>query len=258
MPPEPDKDHENPPRPRVVSMRDPGLIAASACRVPPTGDAWKGHLSSRLVDYGRWLDRMRHALAGTLLLLLPLGACGGSSFVWTTNYYVVTGSNLREIRESLDSAHPPKITPPLRVATEWRVSWRFAVVPSAGGWRCGSFATRLVITNTLPRWAPPPNATPELQQAWQRFFRNLAQHEAGHSRIALAALAEAHQRVKELSDDPEWYGLRAKVNDVVRAVLDSYSEKERDYDERTQHGMRQGPVFLSPAGGRGARPGAAN
>jgi predicted secreted Zn-dependent protease len=184
-------------------------------------------------------------LAG-LLLLLPVLARGQSTFVWTTNYYVVTGSNLREIRESLNLARPPKISPPMTALTEWRMSWRFAVVPSTSGCRCASFSTRLVITNTLPRWTPPTNATPELKAAWQRLFRNLARHEAGHSQIALAALAETHKRVKELPDDPDCEGVRSKVNALIRSVIEDYRQLDEDYDRRTEHGTKQGPVFRYP------------
>jgi predicted secreted Zn-dependent protease len=192
----------------------------------------------------------RLSLAGACLL--PWLACGQSSFVWTTNYYLVTGSNFHQIRESMDLARPPRITAPMLALTEWRMSWRFSVVPSTGGCRCASFSTRLVITNTLPRWTPPTNATPELKAAWQRIFKNLAQHEAGHSQIALAALAETHRRVKELPDDPDCQGLRTRVNALIRSVIENYRIIDQDYDKRTEHGMRQGAALrYSPASNPG-------
>ena len=232
-------------------MRPPALIPVTRGGVLPAGVARMSRLPSRQADCGRRLKLAWRALAGALLLLLPGVACGQSSFVWTTNYYLVTGSNFREIRESFNLARPPRMTPPTTALTEWRMSWRFAVVPSAGGCRCASFATRLVITNTLPRWTPPTNATPELNEEWHRYFRSLAQHEAGHSRIALAALAETHQRVKELPDDPDCDGLRAKVNDLIRGVIESYRKMDQNYDKLTEHGTKQGAFFRPPGGGRG-------
>ena len=219
-------------------------------RVEPS--PWRPALRAGLSNEGKWsrfpggagllsfVRVSRQVLAGLGLLLLPLLANGGSTFVWTTNYYVVTGSNMREIMVSMDQVRPPKITAPMMACTEWRMWWRFAVVPSTGGCRCASFSTRLVLTNTLPRWTPPTNATPQLKAAWQRMFWNLARHEGGHSEIALAALAEAHRRVKELPDDPDCDGLRAKVNAMIRGVMEDYHRLDDDYDRRTQHGWRQG------------------
>jgi predicted secreted Zn-dependent protease len=230
-------------------------------RVEPS--PWRPALRAGLSHEGKWsrspggagllsfVRVSRQALASLGVFLLPLLANGQSTFVWTTNYYVVTGSTMREIMESMDQARPAKIAAPMMGCTEWRMMWRFAVVPSTGGCRCASFSTRLVITNTLPRWTPPTNATPELKAAWQRLFWNLAQHEGGHSEIALAALAEVHRRVKELPDDPDCDGLRPKVNAMIQGVLDEYHRLDGDFDQRTQHGRWSGvAVPYSPTRAR--------
>ncbi len=227
-------------------MRDidaPKRDSASSWRPARGGDTYEDEELSRSRGGAGFLslDRLsRQVLAGMCLLLLPLLARGESTFVWTTNYYIVTGSNMREIMESMDQARPAKITSGMMACTEWRMWWRFAVVPSTGGCRCASFTTRLVLTNTLPRWTPPTNATPQLLSTWRRLFWSTARHEGGHSEIALAALAEVHKRVKELPDDPDCDGLRAKVNAMIRSVLEDYKKMDEDYDRRTQHGRRPG------------------
>jgi predicted secreted Zn-dependent protease len=213
---------------------------ASSRRHARRGDHGLDGRGSSFQNRAKIVCLSRHAWLGLCLLFFPLLAKGASTLVWTTNYYIITGSNMREIMESMDQMRPAKITAPMTACTEWRMWWHFAVVPSPGGWRCDSFTTRLVITNTLPRWTPPTNATPQLLSGWRRMFWNTARHEGGHSEIALAALAEVHRRVKELPDDPDYDGFRGRVNAMIRSVLDEYKKMDDDYDRRTQHGRWQG------------------
>jgi predicted secreted Zn-dependent protease len=202
------------------------------------GLLWNGRASAR-----RQPNHGRLGLAMALVLLLPWLARAQNSFVQTTNYYFVTGANFHELRHSMNAARPPRLTPPMAGLTEWELSWQFAVAPSTGGCRCVSFTTRLVITTTLPFWRVPTNASPELVAAWPGYFSALALHEAGHTQVALAALAETHRRIKSLRDDPDCRDLRTKINKLLLGVIDSYREMDRNYDEWTEHGVKQGAVL---------------
>ena len=136
--------------------------------------------------------------------------------------------------------------------TTWHIEWRFNLTPTPGGCRCSSFTTRTAITNTLPRWLPPTNAPPELRIGWARFATALAQHEAGHSRLALAAVAEMHKQIKALSEDLDCDALRKKINQVAQRTVDDFRRRDQEYDRSTNHGATQGASLPNPA--RGPRP----
>ena len=183
-------------------------------------------------------------LVGVLLLFLfPLGARAQDKLQWTTNYYNVTGASLEEIRQSLNQSHPWKENSSRDGNTAWRIDWNFGLAPSAGGFRCRDFTTRTVITVTLPRWVPPTNAPTALKEIWYRYITALAQHEHGHVLNALASVAEQHKRVMELGEESSREDMRKKINDLANKVLEDFRRRDREYDDRTEHGARQGAAL---------------
>src|SRR5882672_1858319 len=142
----------------------------------------------------RPVQRFRVPLS-LLVLLIPIVAGAQNSIRRTTNYYAVTGVTLPEIRQSVRQNRPWKEKFDLDGMTEWRVTWQFGVMPTAGGCRCNSFGTQTAITITLPRWTAPTNAPDSTKQTWQKYAAALGQHEAGHAAIALAAAADLRKRV---------------------------------------------------------------
>ena len=206
----------------------------------PIHVAFKSFLPHRTARRGRRLTE-RLVVAGALLTLLPAApAQAQSKLVWRTNYYSITGASLRDIRRSMDQSRPWKEPANLSGLTEWRIDWRFELTPVEGGCRCSSFTTTTTITNTLPRWTPPAGTPEELKSAWNRFFKALGEHEEGHSRLALAAVADLHKRIKELGPAPDCNGLRKRINDLAGRVIEENRQREKDYDRRTQHGATQG------------------
>ncbi|SRR6266540_357820 len=206
----------------------------------PIHVAFKSFLPHRTARRGRRLTE-RLVVAGALLTLLPAApAQAQSKLVWRTNYYSITGASLRDIRRSMDQSRPWKEPANLSALTEWRIDWRFELTPAESGCRCSSFTTTITITNTLPRWTPPAETPEELKSAWNRFIKALGEHEDGHSRLALAAVADLHKRIKELGPAPDCNGLRKRINDLAGRVIEENRQREKDYDRRTRHGATQG------------------
>jgi predicted secreted Zn-dependent protease len=175
-----------------------------------------------------------------LALLLPIAAGAQNTIRWTTNYYAATGATLPEIRQSIRQKRPWKETIDLDGMTEWRVTWQFNVTPTAGGCRCNAFGTQTTITITLPRWIAPTNAPDTVTQVWRKYAAALAQHEAGHAAIALAAAADVRKRVQEAVEATDCASLKQRINVLGRQVIDEHRKRDKDYDVQTQHGTTQG------------------
>lgn len=176
-------------------------------------------------------------------LLAPqvVAAAPGDSQEWKTNYYSVTGATLGELHRSLDQNRPWKdATNNIHGWTDWRVTWRYKFAETDNGCRLENFSTRTVLTITLPRWIPPTNATRTLRDTWVRYITALQQHEFGHGRVALAAAAELHKRIKAIPQESTCDSLKQKINDTCERVIDEYKTRDRQYDERTNHGATQG------------------
>lgn len=178
----------------------------------------------------------------TLRALVPAAGAATNSFRWTTNYYTVTGLDLPALHASLEAARPWKDKAVFAGMTDWRLDWRYRVEPAEGGCRCVSFTTTLAITTTLPRWAAgdAAAAAPEVKEAWTRFIQALGEHEQGHARLALAALADVHHKVKGLGSDPDCEALGRRLEETARRAVEEHRRRDRDYDLRTRHGASQG------------------
>ena len=177
-----------------------------------------------------------------IVLLAAASARADNLTRWTTNYYNVAGSTIRDIHRSLAQSRPWRDKSTADGLTDWRVTWRFYVAPSGDKCRCTSFSTTTTITMTLPRWIAATNALPEIKTAWQRYITALGQHEAGHAQFALNAAAEMQKQSRNL-EMPDCDGLRSKISGQCQAILDDYRRREREYDERTKHGAAQGAAL---------------
>ncbi|MEY2409124.1 MAG: hypothetical protein QOF48_1794 [Verrucomicrobiota bacterium] len=190
-----------------------------------------------------------------LLAILVLGSATGvlnaqNTLLWSTNYYAITGNDTDELRDSMHRRAPwaeNRDMASLVGLTTWNIEWSFTVSPTTTGCHCKSFTTRIALTNTLPRWLPPTNAPLELKRDWARFATALAQHEDGHSRLALAAVAEIHKQVSALGEDSDCDALKKKINDTARRTVDVFRKRDQDYDRNTNHGATQGAWLSGPA-----------
>ena len=181
-----------------------------------------------------WLTR--RLLAFALLTVAVAAPVSAQTIYWSTNFYAVAGADWREIRQSIAAAHPWKDG--FDGDTRWAVKWQFSTAQSAAGCYCTRISTTTTIATTLPRWTPPTNVYPRVKEQWTRYFTNLAQHEAGHASIGIAAAREIQRQVSQIGAQPDCEQLNRLINERADAIVNDYREREKEYDRRTQHGNR--------------------
>lgn len=161
---------------------------------------------------------------------------------WTTNYYAVTGSTVREIRRSMNMARPWRNRESVDATTTWRVEWKFNMESSGAGCRIAELSTVTTIATTLPRYVPPTNVAPAVVEQWVRYFGALSRHEAVHGELAKATGLEIQRGLAAYSA-PDCATLRRQVDAAANSVLTRRRREERDMDMRTQHGSTEGARF---------------
>jgi predicted secreted Zn-dependent protease len=62
----------------------------------------------------------------------------------------------------------------------------------------------------------------------------------------LDAVAEQHERIKEVGEEPDCAALKKKINALANQIVDDYRQRDKEYDQRTEHGVKQGAVLLGP------------
>ena len=170
------------------------------------------------------------------LVIFSLEARAQNFVVWTTNFYSVTGASFREIRRSIAASRP--FQDGFDGDTRWNVDWKFTLADTGNGCSCTSFSTTTKIVTTLPRWTPPTNVFPEVKEQWTRYFTNLAQHEAGHARIGIAAATEVGRSISQSGAHPACEQLKRTINERAARIVDDYRAREKEYDRRTAHGNK--------------------
>lgn len=174
-----------------------------------------------------------------LMFLCMAGGASAQHVSCRTNYYAVTGSDLREIHQSMRSSRPRQ-TGGHDGFTVWNVSWRFSTVYNGTVCRVNGFSTTTAITITLPRWTAPTNAADTVKAEWARYIQALGQHEYGHAQFAMVAAGEIQKGVRALGDDPSCDSLKQRVSSLCDGTLQKYKGLDAAYDQRTNHGINDG------------------
>ncbi len=195
----------------------------------------------------RWSARGCRSCVGLLAVILfqllsgtPLNAQDKDSFVIKTNYYAVTGSSIRELQISQRERRPWKTNFLYFARTDWEVKYRFRYRRMDDGYRVEQFSVNTEAEMTLPRWVPPPGVDAAVVERWKRYYQALLAHELGHVAIARSATVAVRRQVETLGSCDAAAELRDTLRRAVHLLLDKYKRRDRNYDERTRHGVSQG------------------
>jgi predicted secreted Zn-dependent protease len=157
-------------------------------------------------------------------------------------YYDVSGSTPRELRESMIRHGPRDGERPVYGYHSWNVRWRFSYAPENGRCRMTDVFVEVTSVTQLPRWRPERTASARLVAEWEAFVERLRAHEDGHRDLGLEAAAQVRGTLLEL-EAPRCTGMSAAANAAAHRVLDHYRELNRQYDVETRNGRTQGAVW---------------
>jgi predicted secreted Zn-dependent protease len=180
-----------------------------------------------------------HWLCAAVMMLLSGLDLAAQHVNWKTNYYAVSGNDLRSLHQSFGVSRPKEMGGHDGF-TLWNVSWHFNTTYNGSVCRLAGFSTMTTITITLPRWVAPTNAADSLKAEWDRYIRALGQHEYGHAQFALTAAAQIQKRARETKEDPSCESLKQQINSICDGILQKYKHLDTAYDERTNHGLNDG------------------
>jgi predicted secreted Zn-dependent protease len=127
--------------------------------------------------------------------------------------------------------------------TEWYVDWSYPNMVTSDGCATGPISVTVTITQTFPKWAPPPEASPNLINEWNAYIEALQLHESGHSEIGIDAGEEILRSLSNLPPYPTCGELEQIADAKGQSILDEFHRKEVEYDRTTQHGETQNARF---------------
>lgn len=185
--------------------------------------------------------RRRLALNLCALAVLPAGAAVEESLNF--RYYASPHRPGMTLLAALNTATPIR-QDGMRFHgyTAWQTSWQFRWWEEADG-RCRITAnlTRLSAEVTLPRLT---TADPAIRQRFEHYLAALKNHEMEHVRIARDAAQRIDRGILALPTMPSCRQLEQTANDLAQRLLREAGDAEREMDQRTGHGAKQGASLL--------------
>jgi predicted secreted Zn-dependent protease len=174
----------------------------------------------------------------------PLSPLGVDSRV-DTSYYEVVGTTPREWARTINfSASSAGLAFPAVGATRAGPAWSFASVRnSATGCEAVHPRVALVVQFLMPRLRDDSAVVGDARAEWNRFLSALWTHERGHA-LRAARAAELLRAQLHRSRSPTCRTFIAEARASSDTVLAQLFASQREYDERSRHGQRQGVAFV--------------
>lgn len=128
---------------------------------------------------------------------------------------------------------------------DWNIEWQTCLERQPGQCRIAGIELTVNVLYTLPRWADRDFSTRETRARWDRYARNLAEHERGHGEIALqvARMIEA-DLVGQSAETCA--ALDVEASRRIAGLMRQGEAMQNAYDRATQHGITQGASFPFP------------
>lgn len=167
---------------------------------------------------------------------LPSDVSEESDIVW----YPITGSSLSDLRAQMWALGPRDGQSRRAGYTRGYTYWNVTYTSDAGTCLMRTVRVTVYDTVTLPLWTPPPRADPAVVAEWSRFVTMLGRHEEGHRELSVDGARQIARALAVMTPRSTCPELLADANAQGHAILASTQERQVQYDDETNHGLRRG------------------
>jgi predicted secreted Zn-dependent protease len=184
------------------------------------------------------------AICSAVLISMLASASSPANNKVVVTYYSVTGTSKSELRASLDQQRASEIAVgDYDAHTSWQIDWRFSYDRREHACGIEEMTVTLDARMILPRWDSPLQGKQSLQAAWLHYLDALRAHEDGHIEIARAAKSSIESSISTTPAEEDCAKMGDAVNFRAQAILETFREREAQYDRNTGHGLSQGARF---------------
>ena len=154
-------------------------------------------------------------------------------------FYEVAGIEHEALLASLNERGPNGF----HAHTQWRVLYAYKTAMRGGQCAVTLVETQVKSDMLMPRWSKRHGASADLVARWQAYEAKLLEHEEGHVRHGQELAAALEAELPRLPPARDCRALDAAVRVRFEELQKVYTDKDKAYDARTQHGRMQGAVF---------------
>jgi predicted secreted Zn-dependent protease len=159
----------------------------------------------------------------------------------TWNYYPVLGKDYPSLIQSL-AANGPK---GFHGLANWNVTYGYSTRVNDGVCRFDTINVYLRGEVLMPRWLDQSRASADLQYRWQNYYSALKQHEEGHIQNGMELALLVREKILGLGTFQCSQAATIAQKEFDR-IYGFHKERDKKYDERTEHGATQGAKFFAP------------
>jgi len=163
--------------------------------------------------------------------------------------YDIHGRTPNELRKAMDAQGPmnPAGGKRFDARTDWTLQWTYKwdgkLAKQAGLYRLSEWTVDVKSTIIFPRWVELDEANPLEQRRWQVYSARLKLHENGHAKLAERAGDAVNRAFANIKVYPSSKKLKEAVRLKAQEILKLHRAMELEYDQKTDHGKKQGVRF---------------
>ena len=124
--------------------------------------------------------------------------------------------------------------------TKWTINTRYRFKNTNFSCLLDDFKVELEIIHTMPEWINKSNASIELQTLWDAWYSNLLKHEENHGFHGQQAYNDIKQSLYVSHRANNCAQLTTNLKVLVDRILFKYTQEDKYYDQRTNHGESEG------------------
>lgn len=197
----------------------------------------------------------RHSIRFLALLLLGLALCRtgraeplpplAEGFRMTTRQasYDLQGNSIQALLAEKNEKGPLDNGKRFFAHTHWELHWNYRYEQKGGSFVITTLSVTADIHYTMPRRIPPTGEPDRVAQPWARFIGALNTHEQGHAENG----AQHGKALYALLRKPRVFASAQELKDFVATegakCLAEAKAADVEYDERTEHGEKQGATL---------------
>jgi predicted secreted Zn-dependent protease len=159
-----------------------------------------------------------------------------TKIIW--NRYPVSGKDYAGLVKSL-AANGPK---GFHGLASWDISYQYTTKPVGNMCRFDTIRLRVQGEILMPKWTDEDAAPPSLRQRWQDYYAALQQHEEGHVQHGNELAALIQEKFMGYGDMVCGQAKAIAQSEFDR-LYNNLKNRDKEYDQRTQHGATQGARF---------------
>ena len=152
------------------------------------------------------------------------------------DYYTIVAETPQELDEqlSLNSRNG------YSADTKWSINTGYRFKNTNFGCQLDDSKIELKIIYTMPEWSNKNESSTELQELWDTWYKDLLKHEENHGFHGRQAYNEIKQNLYVSHNANNCAQLTTNLKVLVDRILFKYSQEDKYYDERTNHGETEG------------------